>query len=141
MVRRSSTLMTPGADQAAARAASYSEHERTLPVSVTVPWELSTAMSSASSLASRSRAFLMEWRTSPELGVGLMRSFGCSLGFALLPKTADGASQRHGAIIRGHRDPLAVDFGIPEQLVGDVELQCLVSWAPSSRGTARCGGR
>lgn len=61
MLRRSSTLMTPGADQAAAMAASYSDHERTFPLSVTVPLELSTAMSSASSLASRSRAFLMEW--------------------------------------------------------------------------------
>jgi hypothetical protein len=64
--------MTPGADQAAATAASRSDQERTLPVSLTVPWELLlTAMLSASSLVSRSIAFLMEWWTSPASGIGL----------------------------------------------------------------------
>ena len=57
---RSSMVVTPGAAQAAATAASCSGHELTVPISLTVLSEASMSTPSASSLASRTIAFLME---------------------------------------------------------------------------------
>src|SRR6266545_3992519 len=73
MSRRSLTLVTPGAAQAACTAESCSAQERTVPVRTAVPFTVSTSMFSASSLASRFIAFLIESLTSPAYGVEPVR--------------------------------------------------------------------